>query len=55
MTYTSIAGERITATVSKGQFAFWLPGGELENSSEQDVPVEVTYTDNTREIRYLSL
>lgn len=55
MTYTSIAGERITATVSKGQFAFWLPGGELENPSEQDVPVELTYTDNTREIRYLSL
>ncbi|MEJ1114570.1 hypothetical protein WBN73_09460 [Paenarthrobacter sp. CCNWLY172] len=54
MSYTSRAGERITATVSKGQFAFWLPGGELPNSGE-DVPVEVTYTDNTTEIRYLSL
>lgn len=54
MTYTSVAGDRITATVSKGQFAFWLPGGELPNSGD-DVPVEVTYTDNTSEIRYLSL
>ncbi|MGO4147375.1 hypothetical protein AB4Y77_20025 [Paenarthrobacter sp. YAF11_1] len=55
MTYTSSAGEKITATVSKGQFAFWLPGGELPNSSDQDVPVEVTYTDNTTETRHLSL
>lgn len=54
MSYTSRVGERITATVSKGQFAFWLPGGELPNSGE-DVPVDVTYTDNTTEIRYLSL
>lgn len=54
MSYTSRAGDRITATVSKGQFAFWLPGGELPNSGE-DVPVDVTYTDNTTEIRYLSL
>ncbi|KUM35688.1 hypothetical protein [Arthrobacter sp. EpRS71] len=55
MTYTSVAGEKITATVSKGQFAFWLPGGELTNSSDEAVPVEVTYTDDTTEIRYLSL
>jgi hypothetical protein len=55
MTYVSTAGEKITATVSKGHFAFWLPGGELTNSSEEKVPVEVTYSDNTREIRYLSL
>ena len=55
MAYTSRAGEKITATVSKGQFAFWLPGGELPNSSGQSVPVEVTYTDNSTEIRYLSL
>lgn len=53
--YTAAAGERITATVSKGQFAFWFPGTELTNSSDQPVPVEVTYTDNTTEIRYLSL
>ncbi|NQD86271.1 hypothetical protein HP499_00380 [Paenarthrobacter sp. CM16] len=55
MTYTSKAGEGITATVSKGQFAFWLPGEELPNSSGEGVPVEVTYTDNTTEIRYLGL
>ncbi|MET4541628.1 hypothetical protein ABIE37_003426 [Arthrobacter bambusae] len=53
--YTAAAGERITATVSKGQFAFWFPGTELTNSSDQPVAIEVTYTDNTTEIRYLSL
>ncbi|MET3904014.1 hypothetical protein [Paenarthrobacter sp. 4246] len=53
--YTATTGERITATVSKGQFAFWFPGTELTNSSDQPVPVEVTYSDNTTEIRFLSL
>ncbi|MGF6835781.1 hypothetical protein QF015_003979 [Paenarthrobacter sp. TE4293] len=53
--YTATTGDRITATVSKGHFAFWFPGTELTNSSDQPVPVEVTYIDNTIETRYLSL
>ncbi|UVJ39040.1 hypothetical protein [Arthrobacter sp. CJ23] len=53
--YTSATGERIMATVSKGQFAFWLPGTELTNSSDQPVAIEVTYRDSSTETQYLSL
>lgn len=53
--YTSAAGKRIEATVSKGQFAFWLPGAEITNSSDQRVPIEVTFVDNSKETLYLSL
>jgi hypothetical protein len=55
ITYTRATGERIKATVSKGQFAFWFPGPELTNSSDQAVPIDVTYNDHTTETRYLSL
>ncbi|MET3718854.1 MULTISPECIES: hypothetical protein [unclassified Arthrobacter] len=55
ITYMSAAGEKIKATVSKGQFAFWLPGDEITNSSDQNVPIEVTYSDNSTETQYLSL
>ncbi len=55
VTYTRATGERIKATVSKGQFALWFPGPELTNSSDQAVPIEVSYNDNTTETRYLSL
>jgi hypothetical protein len=53
--YTSASGEQIKATVSKGQFAFWFPGSELTTSSDQAVPIEVTYNDNTTTTQYLSL
>ena len=55
ITYIRATGERIKATVSKGQFALWFPGSELTNSSDHAVPVEVTYNDNTTETRHLSL
>lgn len=55
VTYTKADGERVKATVSKGQFALWFPGAEISNSSGQAVPVEVTYSDGTSAIRHLSL
>jgi hypothetical protein len=53
ITYTSVAGEEVIATVSKGQFALWLPGDELENASNQGANVEVTYLDGTTETQIL--
>lgn len=52
--YTSASGEEVVATVSRGHFAFWLPGDELQNSSEAGVPVEVTYSDGTSGTQTLS-
>lgn len=54
MSYTNAAKERVVATVSKGQFAFWLPGSELQNASDQGIPVDVTYTNGTTESRRLN-
>ncbi|WP_432394764.1 hypothetical protein ACRQ5B_13775 [Pseudarthrobacter sp. L19] len=54
MSYINSAKEKVVVTVSKGQFAFWLPGNELQNASHRGVPVDVTYTDGTTESRRLS-
>lgn len=54
ITYTNAAGESVIATVAKGQFAFWLPGNELENASEQGVAVNVTYRDGSTETQLLN-
>ena len=35
----------VSATVSQGRFALWLPGDELKDSSSNGVEVEVTYRD----------
>jgi len=35
----------VSATVSRGRFALWLPGNELKNASSNGVEVEVTYRD----------
>lgn len=35
----------ITATVSRGHFAFWLPGEELEGAAGSGVELDVTYRD----------
>jgi hypothetical protein len=43
ISYTSSAKEEVIATVAKGQFAFWLPGNDLQNASDHGVPVDVTY------------
>jgi hypothetical protein len=49
ITYTSVTGEEVVATVAKGQFAFWLPGDELQDASSVGATVEVTYRDGTTE------
>ena len=54
ITYTSINGEDVIATVSKGQFAFWLPGDELQDAADGGFTVTVTYTDGTTEAQQLS-
>lgn len=54
MSYTNAAKEKVIATVSKGQFAFWLPGSELQNASDQGIPVDVTYTNGTTESQRLN-
>lgn len=54
ISYTNAVKEKVVATVSKGQFAFWLPGNDLQNASDQGVPVDVTYTDGTIESRQLN-
>ena len=51
ITYTNSADEEVIATVAKGQFAFWLPGNDLQNASDQGVPIKVTYTDGSSEVR----
>jgi hypothetical protein len=45
--YTSRARGKVKATVGAGRFALWLPGNDLENASQQGVPVQVTYRDGT--------
>lgn len=54
ITYTNSANEEVIATVAKGQFAFWLPGNELQNASDQGVPVHVTYRDGSTESQLLN-
>ena len=54
ITYTSAAKEEVIATVAKGQFAFWLPGNELQNASDQGLPVDVTYTNGSTETQLLN-
>lgn len=41
--YKSQTREDVTATVSQGRLALWLPGGELQNASQEGVEVDVTY------------
>lgn len=54
ISYTSSDNEEVIATVAKGQFAFWLPGNELQNASDQGVPVDVTYRDGSTETQLLN-
>jgi hypothetical protein len=44
VSYTSPTKGKVSATVSAGQFALWLPGSELESSG---VPLQATYKDGT--------
>ncbi|GLY75028.1 hypothetical protein Airi01_032950 [Actinoallomurus iriomotensis] len=43
--YRSPAHGDVTATVSRGRFALWLPGDELAHAAKNGVEVEVTYRD----------
>jgi hypothetical protein len=54
VTYTSRTRGVVAATVSGGQFAFWLPGNELATASK-GTPVHVTYRDGTSATVTLSL
>jgi hypothetical protein len=54
ITYTSVSGEQVTATVSLGHFAFWMPGDELQNASETGAAVDVTYSDGTTDTQRLN-
>ncbi len=54
ITYTSAANEEVIATVAKGQFALWLPGDEMQNASDQGLPVNVIYTNGTTESQLLN-
>lgn len=55
VTYKSRNNENVKATVSRGQFAFWVPGNELKDASTHGVEVEVTYRDGTKGTSILSL
>lgn len=45
--YKSQTRDDVTATVSQGRFALWLPGNELQDAPRHGVEVEVTYRDGT--------
>lgn len=55
ITYKSRTHDAVTATVSLGHFALWLPGDELRNASSDGMDVEVTYQDGTRGTSRLTL
>ncbi|SEE87803.1 hypothetical protein [Jiangella alba] len=54
VTYHSAEHGDVAATVAAGHFAFWLPGGELTDTSA-GVPVTVTHTDGTTAVVTLRL
>jgi hypothetical protein len=54
ISYTSSTKEEVIATVAKGQFAFWLPGNDLQNATDQGVPLDVTYRDGSTETQLLN-
>ena len=47
VTYDSVSHGLVAATVSAGQFALWLPGGELMDAAGVGVNVQVTYRDGS--------
>jgi hypothetical protein len=54
ITYRSITGGEVVATVSRGEFALWLPGDELKDASDHGVSVKVTYLDGTTDMQSLN-
>ncbi len=55
VTYASAVHGAVSATVSHGHFALWLPGNDLENAPRDGAQVEVTYRDGTTETRTVEL
>lgn len=53
--YRSDVHGEVTATVSGGHFALWLPGGELEGASRSGVELDVTYRDGSTGMTRLTL
>ena len=53
--YRSPAYGDVTATLSDGHFALWLPGTELGNASNNGVELEVTYRDSNTATTTLTL
>jgi hypothetical protein len=53
--YRSPAYGDVTATVSRGRFALWLPGTELTDASRDGVELEVTYRDGSTASNRLTL
>lgn len=53
--YRSTAHGKVTATVSKGRFALWLPGDELKNAAKTGVEVQVTYSNGSAATHRLHL
>ncbi|MDR6415552.1 hypothetical protein [Pseudarthrobacter sulfonivorans] len=51
--YKSQTRGDVTATVSQGRFALWLPGNELQDAPSDGVEVEVTYRDGTTGTNHL--
>ncbi|GAB3917256.1 hypothetical protein GCM10011575_32170 [Microlunatus endophyticus] len=47
VTYDSAVRGAVTATVSDGHFAFWLPGDELRSAATSGVTVELRYRDGS--------
>lgn len=54
VTYHSPSRGQVTATVSRGHFALWLPGDELKDAS-RGVEFQVTYRDGSTATRRLGL
>ena len=53
--YRSPTYGEVTATVSQGHFALWLPGAELEGASSNGVALDVTYRDGSTASNRLTL
>lgn len=53
VTYRSLEHGEVTATVTDGHFAFWVPGAELRDLTA--VPVEVLHLDGSTSATFLTL
>jgi hypothetical protein len=47
VSYASATRGRVKGTVTKGQFALWLPGDDMKDAGDVGVPLQVTYRDGS--------